>query len=372
MLNSLGKLSFSGLTDYQNNIIKDITETIEYYAVSDTRKALSIRYLKLQSSDNTDDETSVMQKSFNSTFYAYHLTPVLENQMINPSVQDDETKQGITSNSMGEMVMIAISQPLPNDLFNFYVDKHQGLKDMQTEVFKITDVQFLRTSAGLNVYRCSYETAQVEESKLFIPKAFFWYNEFRKFYSIKYITNMQEIASGKLLLIIKKYYRPEWSIVYDFNLTKEVNLKLNKILLFIKHYEPSNSTNLPLILLNGFNASRVKEPFVSENNVASEDSIEFAREDVWYPNPNFIFDPSVEWQWTNDKIPNELAKAIWDLMNLYKPFIFYAEMDRSQEADTNINIYHDVELNRFVDKLKTKDSNAIDKISGIFSSYKEN
>ena len=60
MINQLGSIGFSNLTDYQNNIIKDITQTIEYYSLSDVRKALPIRYLKLQQSDNTDDETSVM------------------------------------------------------------------------------------------------------------------------------------------------------------------------------------------------------------------------------------------------------------------------------------------------------------------------
>ena len=369
MLNELGKISFHGLNDYQNVIIKDITQTIEYYAISDTRKALPIRYLKLQNSDNTDDETSVLQKAFNSTFYAYHLTPVLENQMINPTLQDDETKQGITSNSMGEMVMLAISQPLPNDLFNFYVEKHQGLKDMETEVFKITDVQFLRTSAGLNLYRCQYETAQIEESKLYIPKAFFWYNEFRRFYSISYISNMQQIASGNLLKIIKQYYRPEWSIIYDFALTQEVNLKLNKILLFIKYYEPSNSTLIPLVLLNGFRPDKIKEPFVPENSVIDEESIGFAREDVWYPNSNYVYDASVSWAWENDKLPNELAKAVWDLMNLYKPFIFYKEFDRSQETNVNTNIYHDVEIDHFNKILKSKNINSIDQLSTVFSGY---
>lgn len=371
MLDATGHLNFSNLSEYQKNIIQDITQTIEYYAISDTRKALPIRYLKLQNSDNTDDETSVMQKTYNSTFYAYHLTPVLENQMINPIVQDDDTKQGITSSSQGEMVIMAISQPLPNDMFNFYVDKHQGLEKMEIEIFKITDVQFLRTSAGLNLYRCSYETAQVEDSKLYVPKSFFWYNEFRKFYSIKYITNMQTIASGTLLNIINKWYRPEWSIVYDFALTQDVNLRLNKILLFIKYFEPSNSTRLPLILLNGYDPSKIKEPFVSAGTLPSEEVIGFSREDVWYSNPNYIPDPNIAWSWELDKTPNELAKAVWDLMNLYKPFIFYKDLDRTNEEDTNISLYQDVKINHFADKIKEVNNSSVQEMGGIFTGYKE-
>ena len=62
MTKDLCKIGFTKISDYQNNLITDITQTIEYYALSDVRKALPIRYLKMQSSDNMDDETSVMQK----------------------------------------------------------------------------------------------------------------------------------------------------------------------------------------------------------------------------------------------------------------------------------------------------------------------
>ena len=370
MINDLGKIGFSNLSDYQNNMITNITQTIEYYSLSDVRKALPIRYLKMQQSDNTDDETSVMQKLFNSTFYAYHLTPVLENQMPTPVIQDDETKQGITSYTNGEIVMISISKPIPGDLFNYYIGNHQGLKDMQVEMFRITDVQFLRTSAGLNLYRLSYETAQIEESKLYIPKSFFWYNDFRKFFSIKYITNMQSINKRHLVAEILKWYKPEWSIVYDFNLTKEVNLKLNQVLLFIKANEPSNSTNIPLILLNGFDPLKIKDPNVISSS--NEPYIGFTREDVWYPNPNYIPDPTKIWEWTDDKIPNQLAKAIWDLLELYKPFIFYKDLDRDQEDDININLYHDVEINHFANKLKEINQASVNKLGESFIGYKEN
>ncbi len=363
-LNDLGQVGFGNLTDYQSGIIKDITQTIEYYALGDTRKALPIRYLKQQTSDNMDEETSIRQKIFNNTFYAYHLTPVLETQMISPTVQDDETKQGITSSAMGELVIMAISKPLPGDLFNWYIGNHQGLKNSEVEMFKITDVNFLRTSAGLNLYRVSFETALVEESKLYIEKAFFYYNEFRKFYSVKYVNFAKEITSKKHIKILKKYYKPEWSIVYDFNLTPEVNLKLNKILLYIKFHEPSNSTSIPLILLNGFDPSKIKEPYTQE-----PDGINFVREDVWYTNPVYVDDPTKEWNWTNDKIPNELALAVWELMALYKPFVFYAIMDRSQEDDTNLNVYNDVDVNNFATKLKIEDNQKLLDLGKNFTPY---
>ena len=368
MLNDLGKIGFSNLTDYQKTLILDITQTIEYYAISDVRKALPIRYLKLQQSDNTDDETSVMQKLYNSTFYAYHLTPVLENQPVSPTLQDDETKQGITSYSNGEMVIQTISKPIPGDLFNFYLGNHQGLKNMSTEIFKVTDVQFLRTSTGLNLYRLSYETAPIDESKLFIQKSFFWYNNFRRYYSIKFGKNFKLIEKKELLKEILKYYRPEWSIFYDNNLTREVNLKINKLLLFIKYNEPSNSTDIPLILLNGFDPSKIQDPTIISS---TEEFIGFQREDVWYYNPSYIPDPTKEWSWYNDKLPNHFAKLIWDLFELYKPFIFYKDLDRDQEEDINTDLYHDVEINHFGDYLKKENLDAVLEAGNIFKPYEE-
>lgn len=365
-LNALGKIGFGNLTDYQTNIINDITQTIEYYALSDTRKALPIRYLKQQDSDNTDDETSLRQKIYNTTFYAYHLTPVLENQMISPTLQDDETKQGLTSSAMGEMVIMSISKPLPGDLFNWYIGNHQGFKELEVEMFRVLDVNFLRTSANLNLYRITFETALVEEHKLFIQKSFFFFNEFRRFYSIKYINFAKIITSRSHLNILNKYYKPEWSIVYDYSLTPETNLKLNKVLLFIKSNEPSNSTELPLILLNGFDPSTIKEPYTN-----SIDGLNFNREDVWYPNPFYIPDPLKEWNWVNDKTPNELALCVWELMNLYKPFIFYNEMDRSSEEDQNLNIYHDVDVNSYSTKLKIKDQQKLNELSLVFKGYEK-
>ena len=369
MLNTFGKIGFSNLTDYQQNLILDITQTIEYYAISDIRKALPIRYLKLQQSDNTDDETSVMQKLYNSTFYAYHLTPVLENQPVSPVLQDDETKQGITSYSSGEMVIQTISKPIPGDLFNFYIGNHQGLKDMSTEIFKITDVQFLRTSTGLNLYRLTYETAPIEESKLYIKKSFFWYNNFRRYYSIQYGKNMKLIEQKDILKNMLNWYHPSWSIFYDDTLSKEVNVKINKLLLFIKYNEPSNSTDIPLILINGFDPSKIQDPTIISS---TEEYIGFQREDIWYTNPNYVPDPTKEWSWFDDKIPNTFAKLVWDLFELYKPFIFYKDLDRDQEDDVNIDLYHDVEINHFADYLKKENLKIIKEAGKVFKPYEEN
>lgn len=350
MLNASGTLGFSNLNDYQKVIVEDVSDTVTYYALGDERKALSIRYLKQQESDNSDRETGVMHKQLNSTFYAYHFTPVLENQPSSPLLQFDDTKQGLNSTTSGEITILSLSRPTNGDLFNFYVTPHQDFAET-TEIFKITDITFLRTSAGLNLFRLSYETAQIKEELLYIKKSFFYYNDFKKFYPIKYITYLSELNKKAYMPIIKKYYRPEWCIVYDANLSIETNVKLNKVLLFLKNVDPTNSTQLPIILIRDFYPENLIDPAYPVTN----GGLDFVKEDVWYTNPNYIPDPNVEWNWLNDKTPNELALEVWRVWQLYRPFYYNLEAGTEVSNDTNPDLFFHLGLDRANIKLKLQD-----------------
>lgn len=334
ILNSSGLLAFSSLNDYQKVLVEDVSDTVTYYALGDERKALSIRYLKQQESNNSDRETGVMHKQLNSTFYAYHFTPVLENQPSSPLLQFDDSKQGLNSTTSGEITILSLSRPTNGDLFNFYIKAHQDFsKDI--EVFKITDVTFLRTSAGLNLYRLNYETAQIKEEVIYITKSFFYYNDFKKFYPIKYITYLEALNKKEYMLTIKKYYKSEWCIIYDPTLSKELNVKLNKVLLFLKYKDPTNSTQLPPILIRDFYPEKIIDP----SYPISDGGLEFVREDVWFENPNYIPDPTKEWNWLNDKIPNELALCVWTIYLLYRPFYYSLESGTDVADDTNPDLF---------------------------------
>lgn len=344
MLNAIGKISFVNLADYQHNMLQGLVDSVNYYSLGDSRRCLPIRYLKQQHSDSTDEETGMSHKQFNNIYFEYHLTPVLENEMLNPMINIDETKQGMNANSTGELVILSIEKPLVNDLFDFYIQSHNGM-DNQKEIFRVMEVNFLRTSGGLNVYRLTYETAPIRNDYIKITQSFFWFNDFRRFFPSKYIEFMKKIVKKEYLINILKYYRKEWSIIYDYNLTKEVNLKLNKVILYLKYKDYTNSGEFPLILINGFDPSKVVDPLMEDDD---SDTLNFRKEDVWYDDPNYdpsinASDPNYVWKWTDGKIKNELAYAVWEALHYYKPFI--SNLDELDDEVLNENLFNTTDVN---------------------------
>ena len=96
--------------------------------------------------------------------------------MLSPQVMYDDTKQGLNYTATGDIVIMSVDAPLPGDLFNFYVDAHKVIQ--QKELFKIMEVNFIRTALGLNLYRITFETATIEIGSVYIEKSFFYNNEF--------------------------------------------------------------------------------------------------------------------------------------------------------------------------------------------------
>lgn len=360
-LNAVGQISFANLADYQHNMLQGLVDSVNYYSLGDARRCLPIRYLKQQESGNDDIETGMKHKQFNSTYYEYHLVPVLENEMLNPMTNFDETKQGMNSNSTGELVILSIDKPLVNDLFDFYIDSHNGMES-QKEMFRIIEVNFLRTSAGLNIYRLTYETSTVIPTQIYVEESYFWFNDFRRFYPTKYIEFMKKIITKEYLLILRKYYYPEWSIVYDENLSKEVNVKINKLLLYIKYKDYTNSSELPLILINGFDPSLITDPLMEDDDT---DTLNFNKNDVWYPDINYIqpdpTQPNYEYKWTNGKIPNELAYCVWQLIHYYKPFI--SDVTELDKNNTSENLFNTTNINNSIIALKESDNQSIQSLT---------
>jgi hypothetical protein len=233
------------------------------------------------------------------------------------------------------------------------VDAHKVIPEK--ELFKILDVNFLRTALGLNLYRITYETANLKIDAPYIEKTFFYNNEFRKVYSGEYLLHYRDLIKRDYINVIKKYYKESWSIVYDTNLTAEQNAKLNKVLLWVKSQSLTNSTNLPLIVLTGYDPSKIVNPFYT-----GEDGLSFSKEDVWFTDPEYIephlrpdFDINnpPEWKWLNGKIPNELALTIYKLLYLYYPFIFdlgkqESKLDYLEKTNLLNEFYRRKELNQ--------------------------
>ena len=352
MLDSSGKLNINTLNDYQNDILSGYIKKVEYYSLGNL-KTLPIRYLREKPSNNQDHETGLKHSQINSVYWEYHFLPTVESQMLSPQVMYDDMKQGLNYTATGDLVIMSVDSPKPGDLFNFYVDAHKVIPEK--ELFKILDVNFLRTALGLNLYRITYETANLKIDAPYIEKTFFYNNEFRKVYSGEYLLHYRDLIKRDYIDVIKKYYKESWSIVYDTNLTTEQNAKLNKVLLWVKSQSLTNSTNLPLIVLTGYDPSKIVNPFYT-----GEDGLSFSKEDVWFTDPEYIephlrpdFDINnpPEWKWLNGKIPNELALTIYKLLYLYYPFIFdlgkqESKLDYLEKTNLLNEFYRRKELNQ--------------------------
>lgn len=322
MLDSTGKININTVRDYQTSIIKGVTKKLEYYSLSNL-KTLPIRYLKQQESNNYDSETNIKHEHKNSKFVEYHFLPVVDSQMISPTVMYDDTKQGMNFTSIGELIIMTVDKPLPGDYFNYYIDAHKVIQEK--ELFKITDATFIRTAMGLNLYRINFETANISIDYPYIEKSYFWNQEFRQIYSMDKILYYKILSDRKYLPIINKYYRKEWSIVYDKTLTKEENASLNMTLSWIKNKSLTNNTGLPLIVINNFNPSKVKLPTLDIKETNDGMIYPLKREIVWKEIPNYVninlTDPNYSWSWLDGKVPNELAFEIWRLYWIYLVFL---------------------------------------------------
>ena len=320
-----GRININTVRDYQNNLIKGQIKKTEYYALSNL-KTLPIRYLKQQDSNNKDLETGMKHQHKNSKFIEYHFVPVIESQMISPSVMFDDTKQGMNYTAQGELVLMTIDKPLPGDYFNFYVDSHKAMTSK--ELFKITDVTFVKTALDLNLFRISYETANVEFDYSYIEQTFFWNSEFRQIYSGTKLLYYKILSERKYLPILNKYYRPNWSYFYDESHTPEENIALNQTLIWIKSRSITNSTQLPLIIINGYDPTKVELPTLGPDSSGGS-RYPLTKEIVWKEIPGYIppdpndpnIDPDYNWSWLDGKQPSEFAYEVWMLLHNYLQFI---------------------------------------------------
>ena len=338
-MNRKGQLGSLDIDDYHKRVIESGSELMLNQSLRD-RKALSIMYLALDESSNYDEETSIVHEIQKSTYNAYHFTPVLEFSGLQPEIQFDDTKQGFNQTATGDMVIATIHRPLVSDLFSFYLENHSGLdsdseEKQKKELFKITDVNFQRTSGKFNTYRLRFESAAINTKKEypFIKRSYFYNNEFKRFYPLKYFNYLEETKKKDYLETIMKYYRPQWCIVFDEGLSQGTNLLLNKVLLLIKSRNPTNTTGIPVITVPKYNVMDHIDSDPTETH--SNGGLDFNRDHVWYNTPGYVdpIEPDPNWKWTDSKTPNELALCIWTIMHLYRPFWNIIGFDIQNELD---------------------------------------
>lgn len=193
---------------YAYDIYAEYLNKIEHYSINSTINSLSIRYYK-QNFPNTkgirDEIDVVVNSGYDRAYDIFDFTPVLESQPLNYTNDMDETGQGLVRRTQGTMTIMAVVEPLPGDIFNFY--QHGSTN----EYFKVLDVNFVHSVKDLNIYQINFETAQWKRTtidSLTIINHFYFVKEFRKFYDSSlyegYAT-LIETRNDELALINAKY-----------------------------------------------------------------------------------------------------------------------------------------------------------------------
>jgi len=207
----IGNITRAALTDYQYNLYDDyLTQLDDIMIKRGQASGLSIEYwhIKVDESKNYDDN-KIMNSYSNYVYDLFHFVPTINASPVNYQIGYNPQQQGTSNIGTGNFSLYLIHQPLPGDLFRYY--PHGGATD-KTEVFRITNVRYTRTSKNkLKLYEVDYETAPITTSTLDhvrLNEIYCWDTENHKFLNEELCTKWNEInvCKNELVSCINKWY----------------------------------------------------------------------------------------------------------------------------------------------------------------------
>lgn len=323
---------------YVHSYVNNLIDKFQHYSIGNTRKALSVAYYKSLSSTDHDSDTKIEHKKFNSKYNLYHFLPVIDMTSFTPMTQIDLNKQGYNQSSQATIIIQGIKKPSINDMVEFYISNSVGLNNQQKELFKVTDVQFFKTSGKLNTYQLQIESSGLSPKDLMVTASAFYFDETRRWYPIKYI-NFYQYLKDKKYIDIQKYYDSRHGYYFHEDLPQETNLKLNQTLKWIKTLNSENLTALNPIFHKAIVVD-FDNPFYEKPT-----GLGLTKEDVWFKIDGYEVptDPNYIWKWTDGKKENPFAKIVWDLAKVYD--IFYTDytiQDPDNTSDDNDMLFNEI------------------------------
>ena len=318
---------------YAYDIYAEYLNKIEQYALNSTINSLSIRYYKqnFPLTKGIYDELDVVSTSgYGRTYDIFDFAPVLQMQPLSYQVQNDETNQGIIRKTQGTLTLLAVVEPLPGDIFNFYQNGSTN------EFFSVSTVNFVYSVKDLNIYELTFETANWKKKSIedmIINEHYYYVKEFRKFYDSTLYDAYSELLTDRNNMLrdinagydcIGMYYTDTVTIngaTYKLNVNQE--LKLNSTLLYL-----NEKVKLGIKLI----ANRKIEYDPKTGLV-----LEITERDTYVPDPNYIqpniIDPTVPYDPYAGMVQSTIMKKVYDLQNIYYKFINYqAPLDGNPDS----------------------------------------
>ncbi len=304
---------------YVYDVYAEYLNKIEHYALNSTINSLSIRYYKqnIPLTHGVHDELDVIVTDGYSRVYdIFDFTPVLESQPLNYTTTNDETSQGVIRKTEGTLTIMAVVEPLPGDIFNFY--QHGSTN----EFFTVDEVNFVHSVKDLNIYQIRFSTANWSIKSiqdLSINEHYYYMKEFRKFYSsdlYEDYADLLENRNDKLEIINAGYECLETAYndasLNDFGgLTEyQVNL-LNSVLLYL-----NDKVKLQIKVIMGYEIMLDQDGLV----------IEIQEDDLYIIDPDYVavpVDPNVPYDPYLGMIKSPIMTEVKSLQDTYFKFINY-------------------------------------------------
>ena len=309
---------------YAYDIYAEYLNKIEHYSINSTINSLSIRYYKqnIPFTMGTVDELDVIvTPGYSRAYDIFDFTPVLESQPLTYTNENDETNQGVIRRTQGTMTIMAVIEPLPGDVLNFY--QHGSTN----EFFSVSEVNFVHAVKDLNIYQIEFHTANwsvksVED--MTIINHYYFVKEFRKFYdSTLYESYATLLESRNTELESINIGYDCVGTKYDDKITLSngdiITLPESKVILLNSTLRYLNDkVQLPIKYIDGYDIQRGPDGLV----------IQIMESDTYIPDPNYVtppYDPNVPYDPYAGQIQSVVMEKVRVLQDLYYDFINYQD-----------------------------------------------
>lgn len=305
---------------YTYDIYAEYLNKIEHYALNSTINSLSIRYYKQNialTSGKYDDLDVIVPDAYSRVYDIFDFSPVLQMQPLNYTVDNDEQNQGVIRRTTGVLTLMAVIEPLPGDIFNFYQNQSTN------EFFSVDTVNFVHSVKDLNLYELTFSTSNwtlknIENIK--VNEHYYYLKEFRKFYDSSLYDEYKFLLDDRndmMQELTKSYdcrgFYTGFVIInnVEYQINEIVIKKLNSVLLYL-----NEKVKLDIKIILNY-------PIEYVNDLLwTLDEIDCYIDDPDYIQPNI---PTVPYNPFEGKLKVLSVYSVYELQNIYLKFINYQE-----------------------------------------------
>jgi hypothetical protein len=228
---------------YLYDVYSEYLNKIKYYSLNSTINSLSIRYYKVNLDKTIGVESDLSMITVGQeliTYDIYDFTPVLESAPLSYSTENDEDGQGLIRKTRGTLTVLAVTEPLPGDIFNLYQNGSTN------EFFTVEDVNYVQSVKDLNIYQINFATSQLYKqtvNDLSVGAHFYYVKEFHNFFVSDLYDDYKNLLTNRNYMVdhINEFYDYNACKYIDKNMTDAQTTLANSMILYLNELVQINS-----------------------------------------------------------------------------------------------------------------------------------